>query len=105
LLHVTGIDRAADQLAAAERNLAEASHGSRARLVKATAERLPFSDGELDAGFLCWILEHVADPAPVLRELHRVLAPGSPVVISEVMNATLFLEPASPRVMRYWAAF
>jgi SAM-dependent methyltransferase len=104
-LHVTGVDHAPDQLAAAERNLADAGHAARATLVRASGEQLPFGDGGFDAAFLCWILEHVADPGAVLRELHRVLAPGAPVVISEVMNGTLFLEPASPRVMHYWNAF
>jgi len=105
LLRVTGIDRAADQLDAARRNLADPRHATRITLVHGVAEQLPFADASFDAGFLCWILEHVADPAPVLCELHRVLAPGAPVVVSEVMNGTLFLEPASPRVMRYWSAF
>jgi SAM-dependent methyltransferase len=104
-LRVTGVDRAADQLAAAERNLAEAGHTSRAQLVKANAEQLPFGDGTFDGAFLCWILEHVENPQPVLRELHRVLVPGAPVVVSEVMNATLYLDPPSPRVMAYWSAF
>jgi len=104
-LHVTGLDHAAAQLAAARRNLASASHEPRTTLVHGSAEQLPFGADTFDAAFLCWILEHVADPAVVLRELHRVLAPGSPVVISEVMNATLYLEPAAPRVMRYWTAF
>lgn len=105
LLHVTGVDHAAAQLDAARRNLADPLYATRTTLVHGSAERLPFGESTFDAGFLCWILEHVADPAPVLRELHRVLAPGAPVVISEVMNATLYLEPASPHVMRYWAAF
>lgn len=105
LLRVTGIDHAADQLAAARKNLADPLHATRTTLAHGKAEQLPFPDGAFDAGFLCWILEHVADPTPVLRELHRVLAPGAPVVISEVMNATLYLEPRSPRVMRYWSAF
>lgn len=104
-LHVTGVDHAAAQLDAARRNLADPRYATRTTLVHGSAERLPFVDGTFDAGFLCWILEHVADPAPVLRELYRVLVPGSPVVISEVMNATLYLEPASPHVMQYWAAF
>lgn len=105
LLHVTGVDHAAAQLDAARRNLADTLYTTRTTLVRGSAERLPFGESTFDAGFVCWLLEHVADPAPVLRELRRVLAPGAPVVISEVMNATLYLEPASPHVMRYWAAF
>ncbi|HEY5920052.1 MAG TPA: methyltransferase domain-containing protein [Kofleriaceae bacterium] len=104
-LHVTGLDRAVDQLDAARRNLAGPSHAARATLVHGAAEELPLRGGEFDAAFLCWILEHVVDPAPVLREVFRVLAPGSPIVVSEVMNATLYLQPSSPHVMRYWSAF
>ncbi len=105
LLHVTGIDRAADQIDAARKNLADPLYATRTTLVHGAGERLPFDAGTFDAGFLCWILEHVPDPRPVLREMARVLAPGAPVVISEVINTTLYLEPASPRVMRYWSAF
>src|SRR5262249_18993103 len=99
-LHVTGVDRAADQLAAAPPALAR-----RARLVHADADRLPFTDGAFDAAFLCWILEHVADPAAVLGELHRVLEPGAPVLVTAVVNTSLFLGRPRPRTMRYWQAF
>lgn len=104
-LHVTGVDRAPDQLEAARRNLDGPARAARTSLVEAAAERLPFADGAFDAGFLCWILEHVADPARVLGELHRVLAPGAPVVVTEVVNATLFVDPPAPRLMSYWDAF
>jgi SAM-dependent methyltransferase len=42
----------------------------------ATAEHLPFSDGELDFVWIFDVLEHVDDPAQVLREVARVLRPG-----------------------------
>jgi len=103
-LHVTGVDHAAEQLAAAEQLLGPSGEG-RWRLVRAAAERLPFAAGDFDAAFLCWILEHVASPEAVLRELHRVLAPGAPVVVTEVMNGTLHLDPPAPCTMRYWDAF
>jgi SAM-dependent methyltransferase len=102
-LRVTGVDHAAIQLETARANLA--SHRPRTALVLAEAERLPFDSGEFDAAFLCWILEHVASPPAVLRELHRVLAPGAPVVVTEVVNTTLHLHPAAPATMAYWDAF
>jgi len=102
-LRVTGVDRVETQLAAAARNLA--GRGTRATLVHADGARLPFDDHGFDSAFLCWILEHVADPVAILRELHRVLAAGAPVVVNEVVNATLHLAPASPHTMAYWAAF
>jgi SAM-dependent methyltransferase len=42
----------------------------------ATAERLPFADGELDFVWIFDVLEHVEDPRTVLREVARVLKPG-----------------------------
>lgn len=42
----------------------------------ATAERLPFGDGELDFVWIFDVLEHVDDPERVLREVTRVLKPG-----------------------------
>jgi SAM-dependent methyltransferase len=43
---------------------------------QATAERLPFGDGELDFVWIFDVLEHVDDPETVLREVARVLKPG-----------------------------
>ncbi len=43
---------------------------------QATAERLPFGDGEIDFVWIFDVLEHVADPEVVLREVARVLKPG-----------------------------
>jgi SAM-dependent methyltransferase len=42
----------------------------------ATAERLPFGDGEFDFVWIFDVLEHVDDPELVLREVFRVLKPG-----------------------------
>ena len=42
----------------------------------ATAERLPFGDGELDFVWIFDVLEHVENPEQVLREVARVLKPG-----------------------------
>jgi len=42
----------------------------------ASAERLPFADGEVDFVWIFDVLEHVDDPEMVLREVHRVLKPG-----------------------------
>jgi SAM-dependent methyltransferase len=42
----------------------------------ATAERLPFADGELDFVWIFDVLEHVDSPEAVLREVHRVLRAG-----------------------------
>ena len=105
-LHVTGVDRSADNLARAARHLRELSFGKgRFLLEPASAETLPFPVDSFDGAFLCWILEHVDDPARTLAEVRRVLRSGAPVVVTEVMNATFFLHPYSPDTLRFWRAF
>jgi SAM-dependent methyltransferase len=105
-LNVTGVDRSTDNLRRAKAHLARTPWAKgRFRLQQAAAETLPFAVDQFDGAFLCWILEHVGDPARSLAEVRRVLRSGSPVVVTEVMNATFFLDPWSPNTLRYWRAF
>jgi SAM-dependent methyltransferase len=105
-LRVTGVDRSAENLRRARAHLQRCSWAKgRTQLRQAPAETLPFAADAFDGAFLCWILEHVDDPARALAEVRRVLRPGSPVVVTEVMNATFFLDPYSPNTLRYWRAF
>lgn len=105
-LHVDCIDFSRAQLEAARANLGSRSWlDGRYALHEADAGDLPFEARTFDAAFLCWVLEHVPSPARVLSELRRVLSPGSPVYITEVMNASFLLDPYSPNVWRYWMAF
>ncbi|KRG39245.1 methyltransferase, partial [Stenotrophomonas panacihumi] len=105
-LHVTGVDLSESQLATARANLERLPWcRERYELHQADAGNLPFEPRQFDAAFLCWVLEHVPSPARVLSEVRRVLAPGSPVYVTEVMNASFLLHPYSPNVWRYWMAF
>jgi ubiquinone/menaquinone biosynthesis C-methylase UbiE len=105
-LHVTGVDLSEAQLATAATNLARTPWcRERYTLLQADAGNLPFGAREFDSAFLCWVLEHVPSPARVLNEVRRVLVPGSPVYVTEVMNASFLLDPYSPHIWRYWMAF
>ena len=105
-LHVTSVERNPDQLAEAKRFLATVPWAKRRyRLAQEDATRLSFPRESFDSAFLCWILEHVPEPARVLSETRRVLQPGSPIVVNEVLNATFFIDPYSPFTLRYWMAF
>lgn len=105
-LHVTGVDRSAAQLAAAERNLgATAWCATRYELRQADATDLPFGERSFDAAYLCWVLEHMPSPARVLSEVRRVLNPGATIYVTEVLNSSFFLDPYSPHLLRYWMAF
>jgi SAM-dependent methyltransferase len=50
--------------------------------VQGSAERLPLDDAGFDVILCTQVLEHVADPAAVVRELRRVAAPGARVLAS-----------------------
>jgi len=105
-LHVTGVD-------ASEANLDSARAAMDAHLwaqgrydyVQGDAGRLDFEASAFDGAFLCWILEHVPDPLRVLSEVRRCLRPGAPLVVTEVQNASFFVDPYSPQTWTYWMAF
>lgn len=105
-LHLTGIDLSTNQLASARQHLAEVPGlPGRFNMKEMDAANMEFGANSFDGAFLCWILEHVPDPIRVLSEVRRVLRPGSPIYITEVMNATFFLDPYSPNMLKYWMAF
>ena len=44
--------------------------------------RLPFGDGEFDGATCAVSIQYVTHPVLLFRELHRVLRPGAPFVVS-----------------------
>ena len=71
---VVGVDQSPGMLAEARRRL-----NGGVELVEASAESLPFADGEFDALTFTYLLRYVADPAATLRELSRVVKPGGTI--------------------------
>ena len=106
-LSIVGVDVSEANLVAAREHLESLGPSATGRweLHHADAADLDVEVGRCDGAWLCWVLEHVPDPARVLAELARVLKPGSPVVVNEVQNASLFLSPYSPATLAYWTAF
>ncbi len=56
-----------------------AARAAAIELVEASAEALPFADGEFDALTFTYLLRYVDDPAATLRELARVVRPGGTI--------------------------
>jgi 2-polyprenyl-6-hydroxyphenyl methylase/3-demethylubiquinone-9 3-methyltransferase len=69
---VTGLDASAESLAVAARH----DPTGTVRWVEGDALALPFEDGSFDVACAMDFLEHVDDPAAVIREAARVVRPG-----------------------------
>jgi len=67
---VTGIDPSSPSLEAARAHADE--FGLSIEYVRGSGEQLPFDDESFDVVYCCDVLEHV-EPAPVVREIARVL--------------------------------
>jgi len=88
-INLTGIDLNEKQLSAATTHLESLPYAdNRFNLKKMNAESLEFESNSFDGAFLCWVLEHIPNPANVLSEVRRVLSPGSTVYVTEVLNST-----------------
>jgi SAM-dependent methyltransferase len=74
---VTGFDYSQGMLRRARHRLKH----TRATHVAADITRLPYLDASFDAIICGWVLEHLPDPRPGLRELARVLKPGGKVLL------------------------
>jgi SAM-dependent methyltransferase len=56
-------------------------HSGRVTHAIADLTRLPYADAAFDAVVCGWVLEHLPDPRPGLRELARVLQPGGKLLL------------------------
>ena len=61
---------------------AQRDHGGTATFVEGDLRRLPFGDGEFEHVVCFEAICHVAEPAPVLDELRRVLRPTGMLAVS-----------------------
>jgi SAM-dependent methyltransferase len=74
---VVGVDGSASMLRVARRVTRDFPN---VELHEAPLEALPIADGSCDLALLVLVLSYVAELEPVLREAHRILAPGGRLV-------------------------
>ncbi|WP_324188025.1 class I SAM-dependent methyltransferase [Nocardia higoensis] len=78
----------------------------RARVLDASAERLPFEDATVDTVVSTLVLCTVDDPDPVLREIERVLRPGGRLLFLEhVRSRSPRLAHWQDRLAEPWRRF
>jgi SAM-dependent methyltransferase len=74
---LTSFDLSPRMLARAQKRL----KNGRVSHAIADLTRLPYADGTFDAAVLGWVLEHLPDPRPGLKELARVLKPRGKMLL------------------------
>ena len=97
-LQVVGVERSAAQINAAVKIPA-------VLLVQGDAHQLQFTDGSFDLVYARYVLEHVADPEVVLKEMRRVVRQGGRVVACENDSSLIRFDPECPVFDRVWPAF
>jgi SAM-dependent methyltransferase len=103
-------DRARDaeftSIDVSERSLAEAALQvqlagcENVRFLRADIFRLPFQPSCFDHVFVCFVLEHLSDPAGALEALMTVLKPGGSLTVIEGDHGSAYFHPASEQARR-----
>ncbi len=97
--HFVSIDLSPSSLATAQ----EAVHAhslTNVRLQPGDIFDLPIADHSIDHIFVCFVLEHLKDPAGALRCLHRVLKKGGTITVIEGDHGSFYCHPETVEARR-----
>lgn len=61
---------------------------------------LPFQPGSFDHVFVCFVLEHLAEPVEALVAFERLLRPGGTITVIEGDHGSAYFHPDSPEARR-----
>ncbi|MBV6702468.1 methyltransferase domain-containing protein [Kitasatospora aureofaciens] len=95
-MRLTSADISTESLAQAQARVAAQAPGAQVAWHHGDLHELPFPDGAFDHVFLCFVLEHLADPAAGLAALRRVLRPGGTITVIEGDHGSAFFHPETP---------
>jgi SAM-dependent methyltransferase len=97
--HFVSVDRSAESLAAARERIANAGF-TNVEFRRADLFDLPFEDASFDHVFVCFVLEHLAEPERALTALQRVLKPGGALTAIEGDHGSWYCHPQTPQAAK-----
>jgi SAM-dependent methyltransferase len=95
----TSVDISEESLAEAERRVQEAGFAN-VTFQQADIFDLPFPPGHFDHVFVCFVLEHLSNPAGALEALRRVLKPWGSITVIEGDHGSAYFHPDSADARR-----
>ena len=96
---ITAVDLSPGSLDVARRRMQEAGF-TNVTFRQADVFDLPFEDTTFDHIFVCFVLEHLADPVGALMALRRVLRAGGSITVIEGDHGSTFFHPDSDAAHR-----
>lgn len=104
--HVTGLDTSAASASLEQARVHAAAEGVlNIEFIAGDAHHLPFPDATFDIVHSHQVLQHVADPVQVLREMRRVTKPGGIVACRETDIDTFVYFPLYNGIQAYHTMF
>ena len=97
----TCVDISEKSLAAAKK-LKETAGFEKVTFAQANISSLDFADDSFDHVFICFVLEHLADPVGALVELGRVLKTGGSITCIEGDHGSCFWHPETAESVAAW---
>lgn len=97
-VRVVGVELSREQIAAAAQD-------PRVTYRQGDAHALDFPDDSFDLVYARYLLEHVARPDAVVREMRRVVRPGGRVAVCENDVTLIRFDPPCPAFDRAWDLF
>jgi SAM-dependent methyltransferase len=93
--HFVSVDRSPVSLAQARARVDALGRADSVEFLKADLFDLPFEEQSFDHVFVCFVLEHLADPAAALVVLTGLLRPGGTMTVFEGDHGSTYFHPHS----------
>lgn len=99
LAQITSIDISGESLAIAQARVAAAGLAN-VVFERADIFALPYAPGAFDHVFVCFVLEHLSDPAGALACLRAVTKPGGTITVIEGDHGSVYFHPENEDARR-----
>jgi len=103
-VRITSLDISRRSLLEA-RNTISSRNLPNVRFLQASVLDLPFPESSFDHVFICFVLEHLKEPARALGEVRKVLKKGGSLTVIEGDHGSFFWHPETPESRLVWQSF